>query len=241
LGAGRSSQCGQHEATLLFSPHELDQVRQSSEHGYAPKPKLIVNRGVAAHDRPRRNVIGDSTLRGSDRAIPDRAVSGHSNLSCKNDFLSNLSGSGQAHLRAKQRIFPDAGSMSHLHQVVDLRPAGDTRFANAGTIDTRVCLDLNVVLNDSRPRLYYLAPMTELILGEAEPVASDHNAVLQDHIVSDPAILADNRMGMGQEVIADFCAAIDDRVRKQDSVVANLNVFANHDVWADMGVSSNFR
>src|SRR6185436_2725887 len=129
--------------------------------------------------------------------------------------------------------------MSYLHKVVDFCPAANACFTHASPIDASVRLNLNIVLNDRRPGLHDLAPMSGVVLGKSEPISAHYNAVLQDHVVANSAKLANNGVRVGDKVVADLGAAIDHAVCKQHSVVADLEVFADHHVGSDVGIRAN--
>ena len=53
------------------------------------------------------------------------------------------------------------------------------------------------------------------------------------------ALFAHHRVGMSEEVVADPRSAIDDHVRQQDGVVADVDVIVNHHIGADVRVRAN--
>src|SRR5580693_7835986 len=112
-------------------------------------------------------------------------------------------------------MLSDVGAMAHLHQIVDLRAPGNMGFADAGAVDTRVGLDFYVIFDDDGHRLRDLMPVTKIIFREAEAVRADDHAILQQHIISQSAVLADYGVSVSQEVVANLNAAIDDHMRQQ--------------------------
>ena len=79
------------------------------------------------------------------------------------------------------------------------------------------------------------------VAGEAEAVGADDDAVLQDDVVAEPAVLADDGVGVGEEVAADVGVGIDDDVRQQRGVLAEDDVVADDSVCADVGAGADLR
>ena len=98
--------------------------------------------------------------------------------------------------------------MADQDQVVDLGAAADARFADGGAVDAGVGLNFDVVFENRGAGLQHLVPAAVLLLGEAEAIAADDRAILQDDAIADAAEFANHSVGMGEEMIADFRAAI---------------------------------
>ena len=79
------------------------------------------------------------------------------------------------------------------------------------------------------------------VAGKAEAIAADDGAILQHDVVAQSAVLAHNRMGVGEEILANTHSAIDDDVRQKHSVVADLDVVADHHVGANMSARADLR
>ncbi len=124
--------------------------------------------------------------------------------------------------------------MAYQDQVVDFRAAADARFAYRGAVDARVGLNLDIILQNSRTGLDHFVPRAVVLLGEAQAVATDNHAVLEDDAVADPAVLADYRVGVSKEVIADFGATINRDETMQDRVLAKLGFFIDEAVRSDV-------
>ncbi len=71
---------------------------------------------------------------------------------------------------------------------------------------------------------------------EAESVAADDDAVLQEDVVAQHAELTYHSVGVSEEAVADSCSAIDDDVRQQDGVVADFDIVLDYDIGADVSV-----
>ena len=114
------------------------------------QPLFVVEGGRAADHRTRGDIAVSAALSRYNDAIANIAVSGNANLSGENHVLADDRGSGQTDLGAQQSILADSGAVTDLYQVIYLHPATNTGFANAGTVDTRVSLYLDIVFQDRR-------------------------------------------------------------------------------------------
>src|SRR5579864_9138679 len=105
---------------------------------------------------------------------------------------------------------------------------------DAGAVDAGISLDFHVIVDDDWHGLRNLVPVAEIIFGESETVRSNDHAILQQHVISETAALADHGVRVSQEVVADFHATIDDYVRQQYGVVPDLDVLAYHHIRSDV-------
>ena len=160
-------------------------------------------------------------MRRHDHAVSKFAVSRNPNLPGEDGIPAYLGRPCQPYLCAKQTVGTDLRAVPYLDQVVDFHPRADACFSHAGAVNCRVGLDFHVVFDDGRPRLHDLVPDARVILGKSEAVAAYDNAVLENDIVTDLAVLADNRVRMGVEIVADAGVGIDDHMRQQCGVVAD--------------------
>src|SRR5271165_405808 len=222
-------------------PNRAGNFGQFRQDGGILEPEFVIDGGCAADQRAGGNVVGYAALRGNDGGFADLAVPDNADLTRQNHAVANFRGTGEADLRAKQSIFADLRSMTDLHQVVDLDPAPDAGFADAGAVDAGVRLDFHVVFDDDRGGLRNLVPMSFVSLGEAEAVRADHDAILQEHVDADAAVLAHHGVGVGEEIVSDLYTAIDDDVRQQHSIGADLDVLVDDHIGADVCVASNLR
>ncbi len=72
-----------------------------------------------------------------------------------------------------------------------------------------------------------------IVFGKAEPVAADHDAVMQCDAIADPGVFAYRHMGMGRKVVADRTALVDHSMGMQRGICADDGV------GADDGIRSN--
>ena len=127
------------------------------------------------------------------RAIADCQVSRRAHLSRQNAAVSHFGCSGETHLAAEQGIFSHFACVAHLHQIVDLCAAPDSGFAHRRAIDCAFSLDFHVVSDDRDSRLPDLVPAAIGAPRKTETIAANDGAVLQQHAVSDLAILRARR------------------------------------------------
>src|ERR1700674_196711 len=109
-------------------------------------------------------------------------------------------------------MLTDVRAVADLHQIVDLGAAGNVGFADAGAVDAGVSLDFHIVLDDDRHGLRDFVPAAEIIFGEPETVGANDHAILQQHVIPQPAMFADYGVSVSQEVIADFHPTINHHV-----------------------------
>src|ERR1041385_2285417 len=128
--------------------------------------------------------------------------------------------------------------MADLHQIVNFGAASDTCLSHAGPVNTGVRLNLDIVFDYGRARLHDFPPQAFVVFRKTEAIATDHNAILQDHIVSNPAKLAYYGMGVRHELIADPCSPVDDHMRQQYRVFPDLHVFLDDNIGTDVGSSA---
>src|SRR5437763_16893600 len=81
--------------------------------------------------------------------------------------------------------------------------------------------------------------MAVAVLCESESITAHDDSVLEDDVVSNLAELAHYCVRMRKEVVADVSSAIDDDMCEQNSAGANLNVFVNDDVGADVRIGAD--
>src|SRR5262249_5667673 len=131
--------------------------------------------------------------------------------------------------------------MPDVSEVVDLGVAPDARLAQAGAVDARVGLNLNVVFQHHAAGLRDFVPVAVVILGKTESARADHDSVVQQHVVTDLAVLADGDMGVGKEVFADPDSTIDDHVWQQRAAFTDLHLRADHHAGPDGGIGADPR
>ncbi len=88
--------------------------------------------------------------------------------------------------------------MADLGEIVDLYACSDAGFADAGAVYAGVGLDLHGVFKNGRTGLHDLVPCSRVVFGKAEAVAADDSSVLQNDMVAETAVFADDGMGVGE-------------------------------------------
>src|SRR5439155_9424914 len=99
--------------------------------------------------------------------------------------------------------------MADLDGVVDLGGAADACFTDRRTVDRGIRPDLNVVFDDDDSGLHNFVVAAIRLLRIPETVGADLCAILQDDIVSDPAVFADRTVRVRFKVVANASAACD--------------------------------
>src|SRR5690349_20638164 len=99
--------------------------------------------------------------------------------------------------------------MPNLCQVVDFRTAADACLAHAGAIDTSIRLNFDIIFDNHRPGLDDLTPLPTIVLGETKTITPHHDSILQNHVVADLAKLANDGMGVGEEIFPNSRPPID--------------------------------
>ena len=78
-------------------------------------------------------------------------------------------------------------------------------------------------------------------MGEAEAVGTDDGSVLQGDIVAQAATLADDGVGVSEEVVADLRVGINHCVGQKSCMISNDRAIADDDIGADVGVGADGR
>jgi hypothetical protein len=125
--------------------------------------------------------------------------------------------------------------MAYQDQVVDFGAAAYAGFAYRRAVDAGVGLDFDVVFEDCWPGLDHFVPGAIFLFGEAQAVAADDGAGLEDYAVAYAAVFADYGVGVGEEIVADFGALVDGYETVQDCVLAYLDIFVDEAVGANVG------
>jgi hypothetical protein len=216
-----------------FSLKLFQHLGKTRNDGADAKPLPVVIGRRATDDFTAFDIASNAGLGRYDDAVSYMAVPSHSDLSGEDGIVADVRGTGKADLRAEERVLADRRAMAYLHEVVDLRAATDSRFADARAVNAGVRLDFDVIFDNCRAGLDNFMPFSAVILGEAVAVRAYHDAILKDYVVSQPAILANDGVGMGEEVISNADIRIDDDMGQDGGVFADGTVFADHDVGAD--------
>src|SRR5579872_943442 len=194
----------------------------------------MIDGGSAADDRSSLNVAGNAALWGYDRTVADLTMANDAHLAGQNHVVSDLCGAGNADLRRQQRILANMRAMANLHQIIDFGPPGNVSFADAGAIDAGVGLNFHVIFDDHGHRLRDLVPVAEIIFCESKAIAAHDHAILQQHIISQPAVLADDGVSVCQEVVSDLHATVNDNMGQQHGIFPDLDLFVDHHVGPDV-------
>ena len=150
---------------------------------------------------------------------------------------------GQTDLRCQEHAPADGHAVRDLHQVVDFGARANARFADRGPIDRRVRANFDVIFDDHVGVLGDLQVAAVGLLREAEPVAAEHRAVLEDDAVANGHAFANGHVRVEHAVFANARASANDHVRIDDRAGADGRARADHDKWTDrhVGAERNIR
>lgn len=205
------------------------------------EPLAIVNCGIAGIHGVRRDVVGDAAFGRDDAAVANREMAGSAHLPGENAAVADLCRTSEADLAAEHSVDADARCVADDDQVVKLGAATYASFADGGAVHAGVGLDFDFVFQNCRAGLLHFVPRAVALFSEAETVAADDDAILEDDAIADLAEFADNGVGVGEEIITDAGTLINRDVAVENSVAANVGVFFDDAVGADMGASADFR
>src|ERR1700758_2567148 len=125
----------------------LGDLGQLGVGGAALQPQAMIDGGSAADHGSGGDVVRNAALGNGYGAISYFDVAGDAYLPGENHVVAYVGGAGQADLGAEQGVVSDDAAVADVDHIVDLRPAADAGFANAGAVDAGVGLDLDVALN----------------------------------------------------------------------------------------------
>ena len=125
--------------------------------------------GIVGH------VVEDGAFRRDLDAIANLEMAGKAALAGDRDIIAELGGTGDAHLRNKQAMFPDLHVVPDLDQVIDLGPLADHGLAERCPINRSSGSNLDVVLDPDDADLRDLV-MLALVSGEAVTIRADDDA-----------------------------------------------------------------
>src|SRR5262249_38355410 len=86
-----------------------------------------------------------------------------------------------------------------------------------------------------------LVPQTFVGLGEAETIGADDNAIVQQHVVSNVAILANGDVRVGKEILPDFYIAVDDHMGDECAIFTDHYSSLDHAIRSDRSISADRR
>jgi len=144
-------------------------------------------------------------------------------------------------LAAEHGVGSDLRRVANQDEVIELGAAADARFADGGAVHAGIGLHFDVIFEHRGAGLRHFVPGAVFLFGEAEAVAADDGAILQDDAMAEAAVFADDGMRVSEEAVADFCAAVNRDETVQDGVAANLHVFVDVAIRADVGAFADVR
>jgi hypothetical protein len=157
---------------------------EAIDEGYGTKPLAVVDGWVAADNFASIDIAGNSALGSGYGPVAYGAVTGDADLTGKDDGFADGSGSSQANLSAEESILTDRRAVPHLNEIIDLGSSMNAGFADRGSIDAGVGLNLDGIFEDCGAGLKDLVPGPVGLAGEAKTVCADNGSVLKNDIVA---------------------------------------------------------
>jgi len=222
--------------TLRQLSYYFGNLRQLGVDGAALQPQAVIDGGSAADHGSGGNVVGDATLGYGYGSVADFYVAADAYLSGQDYVVAYVGGASQSDLGAEKRVVSYGTAVAYVNEVIDFCALPDASLAYAGSVDAGVGLDLRVALDYNVAGLDDFVPVGGFVFRESEAVAAYYGSVLQQDVVSQAAEFSYYRVGVGEEIVAYGCAAIDDYVGEEDGVVPDDDVFVDYYVGADVRV-----
>src|ERR1700682_5646179 len=199
--------------TLRQLSYCFGNLRQLGVGGAALQPQAVIDGGSAADHGSGGYVVGDAALGYGYGSVTDFYVAAYAYLSGQDYVVAYVGGAGQAYLGADERVVSYGAAVAYVDEVVDFCALSYAGLAYAGSVDAGVGLDLGVALDYYVAGLDDFVPAGLVVFGEAEAVAAYYGSILEQDVVSYVAEFSDYRVGVGGEIVAYLCSAIDDYVR----------------------------
>ena len=174
--------------------HCLDKLRQLLKRRYRAQPLARCERGRAAHHRARLDIASDAALRIDHGVVVNRQVAGDADLARQQHVLFENRTAGESGLGADDVVLSDDAGMTDLTEAVNFRSALHASFTEAGTIDGRERLNLDIILYNGDTGLEDLMLRAIGALCESETVTTDHDAIVQRDSVANTCVFADRDM-----------------------------------------------
>src|SRR6266849_5661644 len=214
--------------TLRQLSYCFGNLRQLGVGGAALQPQAVIDGGSAADHGSGGNVVGDAALGYGYGSVADFYVAADAYLSGQDYVVAYVGSAGQAYLGAEQRVVSYGAAVAYMDQVVDFCASSYAGFAYAGSVDAGVGLDLGIALDYYVAGLDDFVPVGGFVFRESEPVAAYYGSVLEEDVVSYVAEFSNYGVGVGEEIVAYGCSAIDDYVSQEDYIVSDDDVFVDH-------------
>ena len=198
--------------TLRQLSYCFGNLRQLGVGGAALQPQAVIDGRSPTDHGSGGNVVGDAALGYGDGSVADFYVAADAYLSGQDYVVAYVGSASQAYLGAEKRVVSDGAAVAYVDEVVNFCAASYAGFAYAGSVDAGVGLDLDVAFDCDLARLDDFVPAGGFVFREAEAVAAYDGSILEQDVVSDVAEFSDYGVGVGEEIVAYGCSAIDDYV-----------------------------
>src|SRR5262249_11699361 len=184
----------------------------------------------------------DAALRSQDGTFFNSHVVRNPHLTADDGIPLHHCASRNASLRRNDHILANIHVMTYMHQVIDLRATTNDRHVERAAIDSRIGTDLNVVLDFQTPDLGKRKIAAGLLVAYiTESVAAQHSSAMDDYAIADRCRRIDCDFRINAAVASGFYSCRQDTTSSNRSVVADLNVSADHGELSDADILSQNR
>jgi hypothetical protein len=220
---------------LLDLTKQIPQFRAVQVHAFGQRNR---HRRRAEHDRARLNVGGNAGPPGQGGSVSYGDVIGNPHLSAHPHPRPNPYTSGQPDLAGEDRMRPDHGVVTHLHEIVELAALLDDRITHGGAINTRIGADFHVVPDHHAPNLWDLARRTIGQRTVPEAIRSDNSPAMHNNSPAHYDLRIETGVGINDTVITNVAALSDVRTRIDHHTVAETCTPPNHGIGPNMHLLS---
>lgn len=225
---------------LLQLSHGLEEFGQPGKCSNDTQPLVGGEGGRTGDAGTRGDVAADATLGVNDGVFVNRKMAGGSDLAGQKDIAFELGSAGQAGLGANDVVFANCATVAHLHQAIDFSASLHNCFADTGPIDAGEALNFDIIFDHGDAGLDDFEMGVVGAFGETEAIAADDDAVLKNYTVTDAAKFAYHGVGVGEKIIADLGAFINDHVRMEHGIFAEADALADDSEGADGAVFADY-
>src|SRR5919108_6452633 len=154
-------------------------------------------------------------------------MAGDADLTSKRGRVFDGATAGDTHLCRKQHVSPHCNAVRNLNEVVDLRTGANPGLADGRPVNGRIRADLHVVFDRDVADLRNFVMRSVGSSCEAETVAADDGAVLDDYTMPDPNPLANRYARVDHAIITNVRPASDRHVRLNDRARSDARTLLN--------------
>src|SRR4051812_49006127 len=136
----------------------------------------------------------------------------NAHLSSDHRVVFDHNAAGKSCLRRDNHVLTNLAVVADVDEIIDLCAATNARGLECAAVNSRVCTDLDVILDDETPDLRKLfLSASRGISDVAIAVAAEHGARVHDHAI------ANARAGIGRHSRVDFAILANDHAASDDT------------------------